>query len=103
MQDSVGKCSRNHGGFRLEIGGHEVYALPECQIHVVMLLPVIAVLLQGLGPLGSPPAILVGLAVLALVVLVGRFVLALAWRLVLIALVVGFILWILGILGFGVL
>lgn len=68
-----------------------------------MILPAIAVLLQGLGPLGSPPAILVGLAVLALVVLVGRFVLAVAWRLILIALAIGIVLWILGILGFSVL
>ena len=103
MQDSVGRCSRNNGGFRLEIGGQEAYHLPDSLLHVAMLLPVISVLLQGLGPLGSPPAILVGLAVLALVVLVGRFVLALAWRLVLIALAVGVVLWILGILGFGVL
>lgn len=66
-----------------------------------MVLPVTP--LQQLGPLGSPPALLVGLAVLALVVLVGRFVLAVAWRLVLIALVVGIGIWILGILGFGVL
>ena len=87
----------------MEIAGHEAYALPDCQFHVVMLLPVIAVLLQGLGPLGSPPAILVGLAILALVVLVGRFVLAVAWRLILIALAIGIVLWILGILGFGVL
>lgn len=61
------------------------------------------VVLQGLGPLGSPPAILVGLAVLALVVLVGRVVLAVAWRLILIALAIGVAIWILGLLGLGVL
>lgn len=53
-----------------------------------------------LGPLASPPGILVGLIVLALVVLVGRVVLALAWRLLIIAVVVLAVLWILGILGF---
>jgi hypothetical protein len=52
------------------------------------------------GPLGSVPAVLVGLAVLALIVLVGRVVLAIAWRLVLIALAVAVALWVLGILGF---
>jgi hypothetical protein len=52
-----------------------------------------------LGPLGSPPALLVGLVLLALVVLVGRVVLAVAWRLVVIALVVVAVLWILGTLG----
>lgn len=52
-----------------------------------------------LGPLGSPPALVIGLALLALVVLVGRVVLAVAWRLVLIALVVVTLLWVLGVFG----
>ena len=60
---------------------------------------VFGTLLQ-LGPLGSPPGILVALVVLAVIVLVGRFLLALAWRLVLIALVVVGVLWVLAGLGF---
>lgn len=53
------------------------------------------------GPLGSPPALVVALAVLVLIVLVGRIVLAVAWRLVLIALLVAVVLWALAGLGFG--
>ena len=56
----------------------------------------------ALGPLGSPPGIVVTLVVLALVIIVGRFLLALAWRLVLIALAVIAVLWVLGALGFSV-
>ncbi|MFC7134371.1 MULTISPECIES: hypothetical protein [Salinibaculum] len=52
-----------------------------------------------LGELASPPALLVGLLLLALVIVVGRVVLAIAWRLVLIALVVVTLLWVLGVLG----
>jgi len=52
------------------------------------------------GPLGSPPALLVALVVLAAIVLVGRVVLAFAWRLVLVALVVAAALWVLAGLGF---
>ncbi|MFT4923479.1 MAG: hypothetical protein ACI8XM_002706 [Haloarculaceae archaeon] len=55
-----------------------------------------------LGPLGSPPGILVTLVLLAAVILVGRFVLALAWRLVVIALVALGVLWVLAALGFSV-
>jgi hypothetical protein len=54
-----------------------------------------------LGPLGSPPGILVVLVVLAAVILVGRFVLALAWRLVVLALVALGVLWVLAALGFS--
>jgi hypothetical protein len=56
--------------------------------------------LQGLGPLASPPGLLVWVALLALVLLVGRVLLALAWRLVVIALVVLTALWLLGMVGF---
>lgn len=52
------------------------------------------------GPLGSPPALLVALVILAAIVLVGRVVLAFAWRLVLIALLVAVVLWVLAGLGF---
>lgn len=54
------------------------------------------------GPLGSPPALLVGLVVLAVIVLVGRVVLAVAWRLVIVALLVAALLWVLAALGFSV-
>lgn len=52
------------------------------------------------GPLTSPPALLVGVAILAVVILVGRVVMAVAWRLVIIALIALTTLWILGVLGF---
>jgi len=52
------------------------------------------------GPLGSSPAILIVLAFLAATVLVGRFIMALAWKLIVIALIVLTTLWILGGLGF---
>jgi hypothetical protein len=52
------------------------------------------------GPLGSPPAIVVALAALVVIVLVGRVVLAVAWRLVLLALLVAVVLWVLAGLGF---
>jgi hypothetical protein len=63
------------------------------------MLPVLA---EGLGPLGEPPALLVGLVVLALIVLVGRIFMAMAWRLVVIGVIALSTLWILGILGFQV-
>jgi hypothetical protein len=60
----------------------------------------LSIVLQGLGPFGSPPGLLVWVVVLALIVLVGRFLLALAWKLVVIALIVLSMFWILGMLGF---
>ena len=57
-------------------------------------------LLQGLGPLGSPPGLLVWVVIIAVIVLVGRLVLAVAWKLVVIAAIVLSALWILGMLGF---
>lgn len=59
-----------------------------------------AAVLQELGPLASPPAILVLLVVVAILILVGRVMTAIAWRLVKIAIVVVVALWILGMLGF---
>lgn len=59
----------------------------------------VATALQA-GSLTSPPALLVGVALLALIILVGRIVMKIAWRLVLIALIALAVLWILGILGF---
>ncbi len=54
-----------------------------------------------LSPFLSPPGILGTLIILALVLLVGRFLLSLAWRLVLIAIAVVIGLWLLGALGSG--
>lgn len=56
-------------------------------------------MLQALGPLGSAPSLLVGLVALAAVILIGRVVLKVAWKLVLIALLVVGVLWILGMVG----
>jgi hypothetical protein len=53
------------------------------------------------GPLASPLGVLAVLVVLALVVLVGRFVLKVAWRLVVIGIIVVGTLYILSLLGFG--
>lgn len=55
--------------------------------------------LQGLEALGSPPMLLLGLLALAAVVLVGRIVLNVAWKLVVIAVVVVGVLWLLGLVG----
>jgi hypothetical protein len=49
------------------------------------------------------PSILVGLVILAVVILVGRLVLNIAWRLVVIAAVVVAVLWLLGLAGINVL
>ncbi|MHB9286758.1 hypothetical protein ACKVMT_06925 [Halobacteriales archaeon Cl-PHB] len=64
-----------------------------------MLTPLANSLLAA-SPLASPPALLVGLVVLAAIMLVGRVLLALAWRVVIIAAIAVATLWILGILGF---
>jgi len=66
---------------------------------VVTGMSLVATALQS-GSLTSPPALLVGVAVLAVIILVGRIVMKVAWRLVLIALIALATLWILGILGF---
>jgi hypothetical protein len=59
--------------------------------------------LLALGPLGSPPALLVGLVILAVIVLVGRIMLAVAWRLILVALAVLVVLWVLTAFGISIL
>jgi len=59
------------------------------------------VLQSGLGPLGSPVGILGVLVVLAIIILVGRFLLSMAWRLVVIGIIAVGTLYILGLLGFG--
>lgn len=60
-------------------------------------------MLLQLGGLGTLPAVLVGLAVLALVILVGRLVLKVAWRLVVLAAVAVGVLYVLGLFGISVL
>lgn len=54
-----------------------------------------------LGPFTSPPVLIGTLVVLLLVLVVGRVLIGLAWRLVLIALVIVIGLWLLGALGTG--
>lgn len=56
-----------------------------------------------LGALTSPPALLLGLIAVALVLLVGRFVMKVAWRLVVLGIVAVAVLWLLGMLGIQVL
>lgn len=54
-----------------------------------------------LGPITSPPALVAMLVFLLLVLFVGRILIGLAWRLVLIALAVVVALWLLGVVGTG--
>jgi hypothetical protein len=63
----------------------------------------VAVLATGLGPLASPAGILAVLIALGAVIIVGRILLSLAWRLVVIGIVVVGVLYVLGLLGFSVL
>ncbi len=57
--------------------------------HMIALQADAASFLAGAGPLGSPLGqLLIALAVVALVIVVGKFVLSLAWRLVTIGVVV---------------
>jgi len=55
--------------------------------------------LLQLGSLPPPPPILVGLLAIAVVLLVDRLVMKVAWRLVIIAIIAVAVLWILGIFG----
>ena len=59
--------------------------------------------LLQLGGIGTVPAALVGLVLIAIVLLVGRLVMKVAWRLVIIGIIVVGTIWLLGLLGFGVL
>ena len=52
-----------------------------------------------LEALGSLPGILTTLVVVAVVILVARVLLSIAWRIVIVAAVIAAILWILGLLG----
>jgi len=55
-----------------------------------------------LGGVPSLPALLGGLLVIALVLLVGRFVMKVAWRIVILAIVAVAVLWLLGLFGFQI-
>jgi hypothetical protein len=57
--------------------------------------------LATLGPLASPVGVVGVLVVLAVIILIGRFVLSMAWKLVTIALIVVGTLYVLSLLGFG--
>ncbi|MFB6087136.1 MAG: hypothetical protein ABEJ85_01340 [Haloarculaceae archaeon] len=64
------------------------------------MLPSATTVLQGGLPLTSPGAILAVLVVLALIVLVGRVLMAVAWRLIIIGIIVVGTVYVLGVLGF---
>ena len=59
--------------------------------------------LLQLGGIGTVPAILAGLVLIAIVMIIARIVMKVAWRLVIIAIIAVGTLWLLGVLGFGVL
>jgi len=59
--------------------------------------------LLQLGSIGTVPAVLAGLVLIAIVLLVGRLMMKVAWRLVIIGIIVVGTIWLLGLLGFGVL
>lgn len=52
-----------------------------------------------LGPLLTPPGLLFALVVVLIVLLLGRVLIGIAWRLILIALVVVLVIWIFSMLG----
>lgn len=64
-------------------------------------MPIVSYLGQSLflGPFTGPPVLIGTLVVLLLILVIGRVLIGLAWRLVLIALAVVVGLWILGALG----
>jgi type IV secretory pathway VirB6-like protein len=59
----------------------------------------LAVLPLQFGALGTLPGILTTLVVVAVVILVARVLLSIAWRIVIVVAVIAAILWILGLLG----
>jgi hypothetical protein len=67
-----------------------------------MVPPSVGSLVLQVGPPGQLPAILLGLVVLALIIAVGRLFLKVAWKLVLVALIIVGVLWLLGLFGLGV-
>jgi len=58
--------------------------------------------LLQLGSLGTLPMVLAGLVLLTIVLLVGRVVMKVAWRLVIIAIIAVGVVYVLGLLGFQV-
>jgi len=58
--------------------------------------------LLQLGSLGTVPMVLAGLVLVAIVLLVGRLVMKVAWRLVIIAIIGVGVVYVLGLLGFNV-
>lgn len=59
-------------------------------------------MLLQLGGLGTVPALLIGLVALAAVILIGRIVLKIAWRLVIIAAIAVGVVYLLGLVGINV-
>jgi hypothetical protein len=59
--------------------------------------------LLQLGSVGTLPMVLAGLVLLAIILLVGRLVMKVAWRLVIIAIIAVGVVYVLGLLGFSVL
>lgn len=59
-------------------------------------------MLLQLGGIGTLPAVLAGLVALLVVILIGRLVLKVAWRLVIIATIAVGVLYVLGLLGINV-
>jgi len=57
--------------------------------------------LLQLGGIGTVPAALVGLVLIAIVMIAIRFVMKVAWRLVIIAIIALSVLWGLGLVGLG--
>jgi hypothetical protein len=69
------------------------------EVFVVSPLPTNVFPLAQIGALNSPPVVLAGLVLVALVILIGRLVMKIAWRLVIIAIIAVVVVWVLGILG----
>ena len=61
--------------------------------------PTLGIVLQAAGPFTSPPVLVGTLVLLLAIVLVGRFLMGVAWKILLIALAVVVALWALGALG----
>jgi hypothetical protein len=59
----------------------------------------LGIVLQAAGPFTSPPVLVGTLVLLLAVLLVGRFLLGVAWKVVLVALAIVVALWALGALG----
>jgi predicted RND superfamily exporter protein len=78
-------------GVQLHSDSHEVFVAGR---HPTSVFPI-----AQIGALNSPPVVLAGLVLIALVILIGRLVMKIAWRLVIIAIIAVAVVWVLGILG----